>query len=532
MKKFLLLSILAFSISTIAFGQQMEWLKSNAVQYTLNPTMPKHLIAASGNTVYAAGLDSPSVNFGQGIFGKQIINCYTASGNFKWSFSIGPTAYIEDIVTDSSGNLLAAGKFIENLHLSSNDSLVNSGSGLNTNIFMLCLDSTGTLLWKKNISDSFPTFFEVNTLASDHTGSFWYSIQNFDSSYIIQLDNTGQNVRTYTINGTRTLSSISFDRQNNLFFAGSTQSGTFSYLNSTVPVPESYMMFVARITSSGNPSWVKLAHDVTFQSPKVVATLDGNAFLGGNLMDSTTWGTIPFNHPQWVYGMFLTRLDSLGNFYWGVNVPTTPTITGDFQPGANRFFDADISGNIYLTGIIRGTIDWGNNVVTTSGTIPSDKISLLSFDYNGQPRWSINGGSSNVNTAFNVSVISDDALYFACSTQDTTTFDSLTTNAGNGYAGVFGKIALTIPTNITKNEFPENILLYPNPASASIEFTVTNKTPESLTLYDVNGNPALRKEFLVPGINRVNIESLSPGIYFIQWKSGNNLHTTKFIKPN
>jgi Secretion system C-terminal sorting domain len=532
MKKFLLPAILTFTLSTFSFGQQMEWLKSNYVQYTMNPTLPKHLIAASGNNVFTAGLDSSTMIFGQGVFGMQTINCYTASGNFKWSFSCGLTAYIEDIVTDSSGNILATGKFMETLHLGINDSLVNSASGLNTNIFMICIDSTGALLWKRNIYNSYPTFSDVNTLSADHTGSFWYSIQNYDSSLIIRLDNNGQDVQTYYINGTRTLSSISFDNQNNMFFTGSAQSGTFSFLNSNVAVPDTYMMFVARITSSGNPSWVKLAHDITFQSPVVTATIDGNAFLGGSLMDSTTWGTISFNHPQWVYGMFLTRVDSLGNFFWGVSVPTTPSITGDFHPGAARFLDADNSGNVYLTGITRGTIDWGNNVITSAGAPQNDKISLLSFDYNGQPMWSLTGGCANVNTAFNVCIGSEGSLYFACSTQDTTTFDSLTTNAGNGYAGVFGKVNLNITTNIQNADLSGGIILYPNPASGNIDITSTNHTPEVLYIYDENGKIVLEKEQIEMGTTRVNIESLISGIYFIRLKSGNDIRTVKFIKTN
>jgi hypothetical protein len=249
-------------------------------------------------------------------------------------------------------------------------------------------------------------------------------------------------------------------------------------------------------------------------------------------MDSTIWGTIQFNHPQWVYGMFLTRVDSSGNFYWGVSAPITPTITGDFQPGANRFLDTDPSGNIFLTGVTRGTIDWGNNVITSGGPVQYDKVSLLSFDFNGQPMWSFNGGCTNVNTAFNVNASSSGILYFACSGQDTATFDTLTTNAGNGYAGIFGKVNLTIPTNILSNEEIDNVMLYPNPALNSINITTTKSTPESFLIYDVNGNVVLRNDHIALGTSRMNIESLSPGIYFIQCKSENRIRKGKFIKAN
>ena len=134
----------------------------------------------------------------------------------------------------------------------------------------------------------------------------------------------------------------------------------------------------------------------SFQLPHVVATVNGDAYVSGNLLDSAVFGNVTFHHPEWVYDIFLTKTDSSGNFSWGVQVPTTQVITGDFQRGRNNFLDVDASGNVYLSGSLRGSIDWGNGVITNSGSVTTDGNSIISFDNNGIARWQVTGTASAI----------------------------------------------------------------------------------------------------------------------------------------
>ena len=59
-------------------------------------------------------------------------------------------------------------------------------------------------------------------------------------------------------------------------------------------VSESYMMFVKRIDYLGHTSWIRLAHDITFQEPQIVCSKNGEAFVAGNVFDSTSWQGINF----------------------------------------------------------------------------------------------------------------------------------------------------------------------------------------------------------------------------------------------
>jgi hypothetical protein len=492
--------------------------------------MPRHFITANENVVYTARINNNTVNFGIDIFGDQIIDCFTSSGNLKWSFSLSDSVYISDILSDPSGNILIGGKFMQTMRLGAVDSLENTGTSFDENVFLACLDSSGNLLWKKNVSPDFPLYTTLSTLAIDRMGFFWIALQDFQTSLLVKIDSTGQAIQTITVTGTRSLSSISFDQQNNMFFSGSAENGLFTIGNFTDTIPESYMMFVARINSAGNLSWVRFAHDVTFQNPIVAATLNGNAFLGGNLLDGTSWGTVNFNSNQWVYGIFLTRVDSLGNFQWGAQALTTPTIQGDFYVGVGRFLDADGLGNVFINGITRGVVDWGNNIVSGGGLPPSDHISILSFDYNGLAKWSINGGSSGFNTTHNISALAQNSLYFACSTQDTTTFGNLSVNAGNNNASIFGKINLNPTTGLPELKNNETFLLYPNPASEKINIHCPNKIPATLIMYDSLGKRIGKVIDTEKSNLQLNIESLPPGIYYLSADSDNRFSPSRFIK--
>ena len=529
------LFIVALFIPQFLGAQHAQWLNSTPVNYNLNPEMPEQPACISGTHIYGARLVDFSLNFGIDIFGSMAVDCYDTSGTLLWTFPMGQKLIVKSITADVTGNVFISGAYMETLHLGGTDSLVNTGSGFTTNLFLLSLDASGSLRWKRNVTLSSADASNVSALAIDPQENCWYALEYFDSTSIKKLDVNGNDIQSFLIQGTRTMGSFSFDPNGNMFIAGSSGSITLNVNGFSVNVPETYMMFVSRINVAGTTSWIQLAHDQTFQSPQIVATANGDAYISGNLMDSTSFGNVAFHGPQWVYDIFLTKVDSSGNFSWGVEVPETPNIVGDFTRGKNNFMDVDAAGNVYLSGTARGSVDWGNGVISDAGSIPSNGISIISFDNNGIARWQLTAGATGFVTPYSVFTGDQDDCYFSSSAVGTVTFDSLTTNQGGNYAFVLGKINSELTTAIIVPSTEEELFVYPNPVKEKLAIgslptgqAGRQYAINSVSIYNALGT--IEMDIEVPATNslmsiEMDISKLPSGIYFLL--AGNV--RTKFI---
>jgi hypothetical protein len=514
----LLVAALAFSGHMKA--QDVQWLASSTINYTLNPSLTQQPACASANRIYAARMVDFALNYNE-LFGSFAIDCYDPSGALMWSFPVGDSVDVESISSDASGNVIVGGEYMSTMNLGASDSLANTNMGLyNVNLFLFSLDDAGNLNWKRNITLTHPDAWELSVVETDHLGNFWYGLSYFDSISIKRLDSNGSDVQSHLIEGTRSMKSFSFDPMGNLYVTGSSGSLTMNIKNTSVNVPEPYMMFVTRIDAAGNCNWIKLAHDVTFNSPHIVAANNGDAYLAGNLMDSTAFGTVIFHHPEWVYDIFLTRLDSSGNFSWGVQVPHQQTLTGDFYRGTNNFIDVDASGNVYMTGTIRGLVDWGNGVISDAGQIPSNGVSVVSFDASGIPRWQISGTGPGFITPYSILSPGIDECYFTSAAVGPLTMDSISTNPGNDLAFILGKISSS--TAINEMDVKENLVLFPNPVDDKLY--VGSLTPKGgmaadaeISIYNSLGENLFSDDFISTSTNHFEIEvsKFPEGIYFL-----------------
>lgn len=267
-----------------------------------------------------------------------------------------------------------------------------------------------------------------------------------------------------------------------------------------------------------------MIHDVTFQFPLVAATDNGDAYVSGNLSDSTAFGNVVLHGPQWVYDIFLTKVDSAGNFFWGIEVPQQAVITGDFQRGKNNFLDVDAAGNVYITGMLRGTVDWGNGVITNSGMITTYGNSIISFDNNGVARWQVTGSATGFVSTYSLSVTGQDECYFSGSSVGTTTFDTLTTNVGGNYAFFLGKISPGNSSGISEVGSNGTLSVYPNPASNKLAIGNRQLAMTPINIYNVLGEIVMAIESQNQQAE-INVSNLPPGIYTLQ--AGNE--RTKFI---
>lgn len=517
---FLVLHLLAFTLK----AQVFEWVNTNQLQYAMNPGLVSSTCCnAPGGHCWLSRNDSIYLIYGSDPYGSIELELYSSSGNLLSVHHLGNKVAIADIITDQQGNLFVSGYFMETLEIDNQDSLNNTGTGLNADPFLLCIDTGGSIKWKRNLgggAGSNP--FTFGPFATSPSGKVYYSICDFSSGAIICLDSLGFDGTQIQLNGINTIGDVKFDTFGNAFIAGSTSNGTMNIGTFSINVPEAYMLFIARINSSGQTTWVQLAHDITFQYPKLVTDLTGNAYMASNLMDSITWGNQFLNGPDWVFDFSLVKVDSMGIFLWAKEVPNPSSgIVGDFQLADKKCLAYDPAGRILMGGILRGSIDWGNGVTANHPTLSQRNFNLVCFDESGVAFWTKSISNSFFKSMHSLTQ-SGGEWYISAAHNAATgiSFDTITVNFLHPQNTLLAKLNNNMTTGMNHSPLSNAALfVYPNPAEGYFILPETWIGGGIIRLFSMNGQ--LIGE-LKSSSEKVEIPHLKTGNYLLE-KNGRTI---------
>jgi len=280
-------------------------------------------------------------------------------------------------------------------------------------------------------------------------------------------------------------------------------------------------MFVLRYTPAGTAGFAQFARDVTFQRPTVLADEEGNAYLAGALLDSTSWDGLVLNGPEWVYDTFIAKLDSTGHFLWArESDPLGGPLVGDMQRCDGPCIAVDGASNVYLMGSVRGTVDWSNGVVSGNAAIPLDGISIIQFAPDGQAVWAANSAPSGSGSfPKTLTVDPSGVIHFAVHTSGAFTFAPITVNDDGGQDAVVGELNM-LSTGIDPVLLSEGTLTaWPSPASTTLNVQWKGTTATNAELMNSAGQ-RVRVLRLVPGLNTIDLESVVPGLYLLRITDG------------
>jgi peptidoglycan hydrolase-like protein with peptidoglycan-binding domain len=335
-------------------------------------------VDSSGN-IYITGYFYETVDFGGGnvtsagstdIFVLKL----NSSGTFQWVSTFGGTSFDfgRGIAVDSSGNIYITGYFYETVDFGAGN-ITSSGSA---DIFVLKLNSSGTFQW-------------VNT----------YGGTSIDVGEDITVDSSGNSYITGIFEGT-----VDFGAGN------ITSSGSAD-------------IFVLKLNSSGTFQWVNtyggsafdVGHDIAVDS-------SGNSYITGYFE-----GTVDFGGGNATSAgaadIFILKLNSSGTFQW-VN------IFGGTSTDVGQGIAVDSSGNSYITGSFLGTVDFGGGNVTSAG---SDDIFVLKLNSSGTFQWVSTFGGTSIDVGEDITVDSSGNSYITGWFRETVDFGGgNVTSAGGG----------------------------------------------------------------------------------------------------
>ena len=547
-KNLLLLSSLLFSS---IFGQTYQWVNLASPDYQFNPSSLQCPVAVdnSGNPICARLLNYQQ-SYGSAVYGDTKLEKRNSSGSLMWENIIYGKAEISEISVDTENNVICIGTYRDSVIIGTTTLFQ---SEVNQNSFLFKTDALGNYIWVVDGTSFAPQYSILTALELKSSSNILVGATNYGvSANIYEFNPNGNLISTILQTDVETISDINVDISGNIWATGFAFGGPVSFNGLDTIAPFTYTEYVVKYNSSGSAQWVNFVEDITVQDFTIETDDAGNGYLSGNLFDSTSFGNLHANGPQWIYDFFVTKIDPDGNFIWLNEIPPGNT-SGDATIGNSNFLSCSSNGNTYVTGFFRGQINFGNGIVFSS-TI-NNGIFVLSYDPDGAVHWGKTAGGDTYNRGCGIVADNNGSCYVSGVVSQNAVFDTI--SIAGEYRNLFlAKLTFDSPTSVENQTIGDNPLAndfilmqnYPNPfnPSTKIRYTIPNVIASTakqsylviLKVYDLLGNEiatlvneektagTYEVEFSANGEETYNLPS---GLYFYTLTAGSYSETKKMI---
>ncbi|HQV53695.1 MAG: T9SS type A sorting domain-containing protein [Flavobacteriales bacterium] len=524
--RYVLLFVFSIALGSVS-AQQVDWLTSEPIAYTMNPGLPDQVLTSAPG--YLVGMRQASIEFvyGQHAYGTVMLEALDPStGAPIWSCFLFDSVTVSASVVSDDGLAYFAGSYIGNLGLCEGSTLsgVPGQDIWNENHFLVAVDlNTGFIQWARNISLAHEQAIDNASLAIDPNGDLWYTFSEWGQAKVIRVDALLDDVEVRVIDGVREVGTISFDPWGGLYVSGSCDDGPFAFGGQIHPfvTGSGYRMFVLRYKPDGTAGFAEFASDITFQNPTVVADRTSHAYIAGAVFDTTSWGGIPLNGADWVYATFLAKLDSTGQFLWAVESdPPGGGIAGDMDRSKGPCVAVDANDYPYLFGNVRGMVDWGNGVVSNGLTLGAQSLSVVSFAPDGLPQWAATSNPTGFfHSAQTITALAEtDAVHFAGHIQGEFMFTPHTTGAASTQSAMVGRIG-GLSTSVQEPLNAGVLVAWPNPVSEVLNVELNELRPVRADLFNSAGQ-RVRSVVLRSGRNAIDVSEFPAGVYLLRLADG------------
>ncbi|MES2394610.1 MAG: T9SS type A sorting domain-containing protein [Bacteroidota bacterium] len=506
---------------------------------------------AAGNVYSFGAFASDSIMFGSTLYDNGSVNSiptmdvfilkHDTAGNLLWSIKSGgwKSEFVGDMVLDASGNIYVTGAFCSSTFGFDANVLNHASPGSNKEYFLVKLNPSGNTIWAKQSSSGYGadwgTGVAVDTLGNVYTiGRFDKASVTFGSTtltnafsgtsdgFIVKYA-PGGNVlwaKSFGGNDAENCVSISLDKNNDILINGVFSSASITIGSATLtnagPVGKSDI-FLAKYSSSGNPAWAKRfgGSDEDFCYAAKYDSHQNIIIAGDYSSPSITFDTVVLYNTGAVgtNDLFVTKLDSLGNFIW------TKTASGtkdEFMRGLAITADDKIvvSGSFFGTS---ATISFGSTTYTTGSFLSSAFIAKL----NNIVLTTITGNVLDIGINFSTGSL-DSADLGGCQVklfQGSTLINTQTTNSTGdfsftGLTSTNYKVLLTYtsgyPVAVTYNNlYPGDVL-----ADVPLPYTLIGQANEAIDSVEIKHFSSSMFYNLCPlnftaeGYNETNIQNL------------------------
>lgn len=344
---------------------------------------------------------------------------------FEWAKKFGGTSpdYSSSIVVDSFGNTYTTGWFSGTVDFNPGSDTFNLTAS-KQDAYILKLDPSGNFIWAKSLAGNLYTY--SYSIASDVYGNLFItgmfsetvdfdpgpgtfkvkSLGDYDI-FICKLNSSGNFKWVKCLGGSskETANAIALDTKGNIYttgyFVGTTDFDPDTSIYN-VMAGSNYSIFISKLDSAGNFEWVKDMGGSGYDLGISITTDElGNVYTTGRFDESISIDT----------GKGIFKLITKGGF--DIFIVKFNEL-GDFVWGKNIggttwdngvFIRTDSQENVYLTGSFTGTVDFDPGLKTFNLISKGDRdIFISKIDSSGNLVWAKNMGGSKLDEPYSMTI--------------------------------------------------------------------------------------------------------------------------------
>ncbi len=191
-------------------------------------------------------------------------------------------------------------------------------------------------------------------------------------------------------------SNLVVDGLGNTYTVG-TFSGITNFGGTTLTPIGMQDFYLIKYDNLGNLAWVKQLGSANQYQNGIKITFDGTGvYVTGAFVGVMNFGGTILT-PLSLQAIFIAKYDFSGNLIW---VNKADSVTSSYYFGLGTGISADGFGNVYISGVINGTINFGGTATGTTITANGyTDFFLAKFSNQGNFNWVINRGSPSIMSA-------------------------------------------------------------------------------------------------------------------------------------
>lgn len=373
------ITLAIFFLVTHAFAQSFNWVTPDG---GYNEDRGFGVAADQNGNVYVTGFFRSTATFGNNTFisaGVQDIFLakYNAAGTLLWAKQFGGQSndYGHEVAVDAAGNCYLAGSYRGEVTFGS--FTLQSTTFQDTEALLLKVDPDGNVIWARKGGGASWDEARGVTVSDNQvyiTGLF-SDTASFGSNTLTTIGDTDMFVAAYDLDGNLNwLSrggglkgeigfSIASDAAGNAYVAGYFQGGQTNFGPVSVTnAGNLYVdMFVVKLDSAGNFLWARSGGTAGNDDAGrgIAADPAGNVYVTGEIRDAGSFDGIAYSGAG-IADIYLAKYDTFGTIQY---LKQFGGGGGDYAYGI-----ATYGADVYITGLINGTVSFGATTLTSLGS--------------------------------------------------------------------------------------------------------------------------------------------------------------------
>lgn len=430
------------------------------------------------------------------------------------------------INNDQNGNTCIVGT-LQGTGVFGNDTLTSNAA---KSFFLVKYDSSGNQLWSENqhLGNGSSNGYAVSTNANGDifiTGCFSQGIQ-LDTNVLVSAGSNDVFLAKYSGEGILQWVKksggigddeglgIVTDAEGNCIVTGYYEKT--SYFGSDSLMSEGKTdIFVAKYDPNGLLLWLKTFGGKGFDGATAICPDNtGGFYITGYCEDSLQFNNTIFHSPFGLADIVLARFTSdSGNCLWA-------TRAGGHDYDQGYSINADLSGDVYVTGGFRDTALFENNTFYSNGL---EDVFVAKYSSTGLLSWVQQYGSTDQDFGYGVVANGPDELFFTGSFKGTIiSGDDTLSCSGQNDVFIYKTGANLVGANSEASNSGLELSVYPNPSAGIFNLKIRDdriKAEEVLvTLFNVLGEIVYQNKKMMNNTfsDSIDISSQARGLFYLK----------------